>query len=513
MRNESLLSKTLPNVVMACFSLSNWLEQIDPCMKEYATKLETFGFGSLKTLRNIDGEDINSYFPEMLPGHKKALLGEARKLRTPVKGAVVDLTTTTSSEESGKPKRHRYLDFSAKSDCSNTNNSNNSNLSIVVNSTATNDIKRSNETSNEIDSNAKKPRLEPRQPPKTVSDKEENLVMELSKLEAEIERKQEDINMHMIPVEPLPTMGKMNSICSVCHRKGHRAEGNKDKQDCILDRCQSYFICGQKSKHPEHAKLLAKERKELTNLRQSLGKVQEQLNMLRQFVNKTSETNFMLEMKRRLRMTDSKKYRDVAVLLRDVRALKVSYKGKIPPVDQDDSQEFPKLLKQLRHKVKGDTGDFNLSSDDSDGDNFENQIVSIKQPREESLNLLKKGSDSQTATAQNSNQFWNPSTQFPWQPQGNMLFPNVMYSPQLVQQDVPQQPIQWFPQQFPYNHFYNQSTYFPSSAAMSATATYLGPPQNVNSAMSSSNDSLDEISGLTGLPDEFDLEDYLLSDN
>ena len=34
---------------------------------------------------NIDGDDLNNYFPEMLPGHKKALLGEARKLRTPVK--------------------------------------------------------------------------------------------------------------------------------------------------------------------------------------------------------------------------------------------------------------------------------------------------------------------------------------------------------------------------------------------------------------------------------------------
>jgi len=39
----------------------------------------------VKTLRNIKNDDISNYFPEMLPGHKKALLGEASKLRTPVK--------------------------------------------------------------------------------------------------------------------------------------------------------------------------------------------------------------------------------------------------------------------------------------------------------------------------------------------------------------------------------------------------------------------------------------------
>ncbi len=80
------------------FSLSKWLEQIDPSMKEYAAKLENFGFGSLKTLWNIDNDDISNYFPEMLPGHKKALLGEARKLRTPVKSVHVDVTNDISTD-------------------------------------------------------------------------------------------------------------------------------------------------------------------------------------------------------------------------------------------------------------------------------------------------------------------------------------------------------------------------------------------------------------------------------
>ena len=89
---------------MASFSLAQWLEQIDPSFrrKEYATKLESFGFGSLKTLRNIANEDITNYFPEMLTGHRKALLGDASKLRTPVK--VKEATSNVSNEQPGTKK-------------------------------------------------------------------------------------------------------------------------------------------------------------------------------------------------------------------------------------------------------------------------------------------------------------------------------------------------------------------------------------------------------------------------
>ena len=59
--------------------------------------------------------------------------------------------------------------------------------------------------------------------------------------------------------------------------------------------------------------------------------------MLRKFVNKTSDTNFMIDVKRRLRISNKEKYRDVSLLLRDTRTLKVAHKGKIPTLDQDDS--------------------------------------------------------------------------------------------------------------------------------------------------------------------------------
>ena len=154
-------------------------------------------------------------------------------------------------------------------------------------------------------------------------------------------------------------MGKWGACAAIATEKGHRAEGNKGKKDCVLDKCESYFICGQKSRHPEYSRQLAEKKKELNKLKETLGNVKEQLDMLRNFVQKTSQTNFMMDVKR---------YRDVAVLLRDTRTLKVAYKGKIPSMGQNDSEEFPRLIKQMRNKIKRETGNFNLSDADDDDD-------------------------------------------------------------------------------------------------------------------------------------------------
>ena len=484
---------------MASFSLAQWLEQIDPSMKQYAIKLESFGFGSLKTLRNIDNDDISNYFPEMLPGHKKALLGEASKLRTPVK--VNEATSNVSNEQPGTKKRQRQIDF-VNVNSSNHNNS----ISVHVN---TNDVSGKAETA----SNAKKSRSEkqcnnefPGLATKTMSDREENLVIRLSRLEAEISEKTEEINCYMLPVQSLPNMGSMTSICSNCHRKGHRADGNKGKKDCMLEKCESYFICGQKSKHPEYGRQLGEKKKELNNLKESVRQIHEQLDMLRKFVEKTRETNFMLDIKRRLRITDPKKYRDVSVLLRDTRTLKVAYKGKVPPVDQNDSEEFPRLIQQMRHKVKHETGDFSFPCDDedTDDDNFGDENV-----YEKCINTTATNSHQtqmQMSNGANVHTFRGPSLNdssilstmpFPW--------PMAM-----------QQPNQWLPQPLPYIYPSNLAPAAAVSTIPIDMTTYQQGENFVNtdstcvpnSANTDVNNFVGEISDID-LPLLPDLEKYL----
>ena len=114
---------------MGSFLLEEWLEQIDPTMKEYASSLEKFGFGSLKTLRNIYSDDINNYLPEMLPGHKKALLEETKKLITPVK--VYNETDSSTVASAKCYKRQKQLDFGTNISTNGQNNNNSSeNISV-----------------------------------------------------------------------------------------------------------------------------------------------------------------------------------------------------------------------------------------------------------------------------------------------------------------------------------------------------------------------------------------------
>ena len=100
-----------------------------PTMKEYASSLEKFGFGSLKTLRNIDSNDINNYLPEILPGRKKALLEETKKLITPVK--VYNETDSLTVASAKCNKRQKQLDFGT-SISTNGQNGNNSSENISV---------------------------------------------------------------------------------------------------------------------------------------------------------------------------------------------------------------------------------------------------------------------------------------------------------------------------------------------------------------------------------------------
>ena len=74
-----------------------------------------------------------------------------------------------------------------------------------------------NTTEREKSSLSKKPRVEnsddsPSEP-KTMIDKEEELVIKLAKVEAQIETKTEEIKCFMIPVQALPPLGNIASVC------------------------------------------------------------------------------------------------------------------------------------------------------------------------------------------------------------------------------------------------------------------------------------------------------------
>ena len=117
----------------------------------------------------------------MLPGHKKALLGEARKLRTPVK--VVDNIVNPVYAEAVSTKRQRQLDF-VNNNSSASNCKTNQGISVVVNANDKQIGTVSEPKKIRLDQQSVEPSV-----PKTISDKEADLVMKLSKFEAEVEQK------------------------------------------------------------------------------------------------------------------------------------------------------------------------------------------------------------------------------------------------------------------------------------------------------------------------------------
>ena len=61
-------------------------------------------------------------------------------------------------------------------------------------------------------------------------------------------------------------IGTYRIVCGNCHIRGHRADGNHNNDACKAPKCVSYFMCGQKNKHPEHFDELKKNEKELKEL-------------------------------------------------------------------------------------------------------------------------------------------------------------------------------------------------------------------------------------------------------
>ena len=75
------------------------------------------------------------------------------------------------------------------------------------------------------------------------------------------------------------------------------------------------------------------------------------------------------------------------MLVRGIRTLKVAYKAKILPSDQNDSEQFPRLSNKRGTKLSGTlTWDFNLSdSNDSETSDSRTPVLAQKQTQ-----LLKK---------------------------------------------------------------------------------------------------------------------------
>jgi hypothetical protein len=91
-----------------------------------------------------------------------------------------------------------------------------------------------------------------------------------------------------------------NQTCSVCHIRGHRADGNRKRSHCDKEPCSSWTFCGRKEKH----------KPEVTRAKKDIEKEIRELNLIISDIKTEIEKMDIFEhiMKPRLKSLDPVKY-------------------------------------------------------------------------------------------------------------------------------------------------------------------------------------------------------------
>ena len=126
---------------------------------------------------------------------------------------------------------------------------------------------------------------------------------------------------------PEPEGPYKNQTCSICHVRGHRADGNKDRSYCTKEQCSSWKFCGRLDKHKTEISRSKKALElEVKQMRKDINDLEAEKQKLEAF-SERSQTSFMSIMKPRLKAIDPMKYAVSSnILMRDLLALKEFYK-------------------------------------------------------------------------------------------------------------------------------------------------------------------------------------------
>ena len=157
-------------------------------------------------------------------------------------------------------------------------------------------------------------------------------------------------------IEP-PRVGTYNTICGNCHRRGHRAEGNRGNDKCKAPSCTSFYSCGLKKKHPEHFEELRKMKKRLKDIDKEIDGVGMEKKNFESFQSK-SISAFSAAVTPRLVKAFGEKYSLKTAngkldLQKDIATLRLACDNKIPETSpsQSDREMFTSLLEKQRKVI------------------------------------------------------------------------------------------------------------------------------------------------------------------
>ncbi|XP_070582212.1 uncharacterized protein [Ptychodera flava] len=162
--------------------------------------------------------------------------------------------------------------------------------------------------------------------------------------------------------EASPVGSNTRSTCAICHRRGHRATGNKNSEGCLLgEACKGFVYCGRKDKHTQdHFAQVKKLKEKESKKAKQITQTETELKVLEDFQSK-SISAFTTEITPRLMRAFPEKYqarttKGKVELQHDIGILRVAYDNNISKLPQNDDshvdrREFSKHLQEVGNSV------------------------------------------------------------------------------------------------------------------------------------------------------------------
>ena len=236
--------------------IEDFFEEIDPDLLKYASAFRKCGFSSSVTMKYWREQDFQNLDVEVPEGHRRLILNMVTKIRTP--------------ELKSGENRSSFIPLTGKVDGNLRKSSVNSrrDISVAFHKSTFDESEPCKPLSSRTQS-TKPHKLDLLSPVERFIKSKED---ELKAKTEEIEQKKGEVETMLARVKEAASLtGRTGQRCSNCHQKNHTV------RSCVEEKCESSFLCGDLSKHPDEKMAFQEKKRVIATLETSVKKVSQEL--------------------------------------------------------------------------------------------------------------------------------------------------------------------------------------------------------------------------------------------
>ena len=247
-----------------------FFRRIDPDLCRYAYAFRESGFPSSVTMKYWREQDFQNLAVNIPEGHRRLILNMVTKLRTPEVKSADHRSSLLSKKVDESPRKmslHPRRDISATfTGC--PSKSTTQSVSKKFQS-----LKHEDESaftgSSSSSKSSKSRKLDMLSPVERFIKSKED---ELKEKTEEVMQKKSELNGMYDQIKKIASaVGRTGQRCSNCHQKFHTV------RSCVGEKCESVFLCGDLSKHPDQKLAFQEKKRAITTLETSIKKISQEL--------------------------------------------------------------------------------------------------------------------------------------------------------------------------------------------------------------------------------------------